>query len=156
MIGELDKVKEFILKHCGRKAKDKNVPVNNIQVRFTLSEDGSELMYATCQQYKKFEDTDFSTICNFTFGLDIFGYGQQVPPFIHNALIYLCGKLDVHYNNIYVFATPDDTFYTKDEETGRRTKENIAVHVYKGAEYVETISVQQFVLENIMSGQQGV
>ncbi len=172
----VQKVKDFILKHCERKAKEQKVPTNQIQVRFALGNDCScGLLYTTCKQFgsvewvykdgnkqnedgtyeknRHFETTDFKTICNFFMGYDALGYSEQVPPLILNALICICDEKGIEPEKIFVFAAPDENFITVDAESGVQKKERLAIHVYNGGTGVERLSVDQFVLDNIMKAQ---
>jgi len=152
MLAEINKVKDFILKHCERKAKEQGVEKKDIQVRFSLSAPcGCDLIYHTCNNYKSFEKTDFHTICNFKLGIDFFGYSEKVPPLILHALNYLCKKNNIEVGNLYVFACPDENYYTQEEDSDVRKKELIAIHVFNGGKWIERMSVQEFVLSNILT-----
>ncbi len=150
----IDKVKDFIIKHCERKAKQCQVPINEIQVRFSLNANAEQMHYSTCKNYAKFEETSFNQICNFTFGVDLLGYGNQVEPLIHGALIYLCNDNQIEAQRLFVFVAPDENFVTVDEDSAREKKERLKIHVYNFDKWVKSMSVAEFVLANIMGGQE--
>ena len=152
MIDEIKKVKDFILKHCDRRSKEIGVANEDIQVRFSLVETADDIKYHTCKKYAVFEETTFLEICNFKFGIDFMGYSHKVPPFILQGLIYLCEKNGIDHKDIYVFARPDDNYFTQDEDSEVRKKELVAIHVYNKGTWIEKMSVQEFVLSNILSG----
>ena len=163
MKGNIDKVRDTIVKYCERASKEFKTPSdNNLQVRFELNpfqptpEKPSPIFYSLCEKYAEKAPTTFGKIYNFILGYDALGIEKQVVPLIVMSLGNTCNKLGLAANELYVFASPKSDFYEKvtdDDGVEKYVKEPLAILILnrKTNQWVgQPISLSTFVMDNLM------
>ncbi len=133
----------FVIKHCKREAKRLSTSLGRTQLRFNVheaSEEGVDLRFATCKDYKFEVYCTIEEILNFPFGLDPMGFGNKIPPIIYMVLTNVANEIEKPVEDIYVFAAPDDN------------EQDVMAHIYHKANgYVKSLSMKDLIL-SVLSG----
>ncbi len=95
----VDKFNEIVYKACVRYGKEEGKEANQMQVLFSLDDEG-EVKYKILKEYRPFKEVTFNEILGVK--IDFKGYSMFVPPFIKDTLNKYSEKLQTNANNLFV------------------------------------------------------
>jgi hypothetical protein len=117
---------EIIYKACERYGSEEGVEASDIQVLFTLDDEG-EVNYTLLKKYNPLKQVTFNQILNVR--IDFKGYSQLVPPFIQKTLIEYGEKLETNPTQLMVMCVV-------------KGKNNIGLFLYKDKKPIEEIILE--------------
>ena len=129
--------KKIMYKCCERYAKKKSVPIENVQLVLGLDENGNT--YTMCESYVPTESYDFLQVLGVR--IDFMNYSSFAPPFITKSLVRFMEKYSIQPDKVKVMCVP---------HLNEKKKGDIALFVYNGNDYVETISFPELFREEDM------
>ena len=129
--------KKIMYKCCERYSKKVGVAIDNVQLVLGLDEEGNT--YTMCEDYVPKESYDIMQVLGVR--IDFLGYSKLAPPFILKSLVRFMEQYEIQPDKVKILCVP-----TKDD----RDKNDIALFVYNGNEYVETITFSELFREEDM------
>ena len=126
--------KKIMYKCCERYATQKRIPIDTVQLVLGLDENGNT--YTMCENYAPKESYDILQVLGVR--IDFLQYSRIAPPFILKSLVRFMEAHNIEASKVKVMCVP-----TKDE----KDKNDIALFVYDGNKYVETISFPELFRE---------
>lgn len=129
--------KKIMYKCCERYSKKKGIVIDDVQLVLGLNEEGNT--YTMCENYAPVESFDIMQVLGVR--IDFLGYSNIAPPFILKSLVRFMEQYEISPDKIKIMCVPD-----KDE----RGKNDIALFIYNGNEYVETITFSELFREEDM------
>lgn len=129
-----NETKKIMYKCCERYSKNSGIAIDNVQLVLGLNEDGNT--YTMCENYSPKESYNIMQVLGVR--IDFLGYSSIAPPFILKSLVRYMEQYEITPDKVKIMCVP-----TKDDAG----KNDIALFVYNGNDYVETITFSELFRE---------
>jgi hypothetical protein len=129
-----NETKKIMYKCCERYSQRAGVGIDDVQLVLGINEEGNT--YTMCENYVPKESYDIMQVLGVR--IDFLGYRNIAPPFIIKSLLRYMEQYNITSDRIKILCVP-----TKDD----KGKNDVALFVYNGNDYVETITFSELFRE---------